>query len=340
MQDVNSSNRMVLSVIVPCFNCAPVILRCLESIDYADAEIIVVDDGSTDDSARIVLEYSNNHPNVRLIQKANGGVSSARNLGIEAASGKYLMFIDADDFVLPHGIERAVDIIESTGAEVVKFLYYTVLEGAEQHVFEEDLQPVLTEIIKGRFEALKRNDVPDYLIWDGIYRRDVIIDNEIRFHTDLHLHEDDVFMGELYCHVNTVALTNLRVYCYVVASSHSSTHNQSKGRQQMLIESGYLAIEHRGNYVKEYCPEAMPMERLKYMRWVCGPKTAIKAGDSLKEYREVLGRFKELGCWPLDYNWMHVARMDWSWKIRMKNRIKTFMCNHPGLSYVFLKMRK
>jgi len=330
---------MILSVIIPCYNCAPVIKRCLDSIDYPDAESIVVDDGSSDDSAKVVGDYAKNHTGVRLLQKANGGVSSARNMGIDAATGKYVMFVDADDFVLPHSIEKAVGMIEQSGADVLKYSYHTVAEGRTQYFGEEDARPVSTEIIKGRYEALKRNDVPDYLVWDGIYRRDLITDNHIRFHTDLHLHEDDVFMGELYCHVDAVAITNLRVYCYVESSSQSSTHNQNRDRQRQLIESGYLAIEHRGGYVEQHCPEAMPLERLKYMRWVCQPKTAIAAGYSLQEYKTVLSRFKALGCWPMDYNWMHAARMDWSWKIRMKNRTKTFLCNHPGLAYTFFNLR-
>lgn len=327
-----------ISVIIPVYNCASVILRCLDSIDYKDAELIVVDDGSSDNSAKIIAKYSDLHPNVRLIKKENGGVSSARNVGIEAATGKYIMFVDADDYVLPHGIEKVVDIIERCGADVVKFSYHTVVEGVAQQI-SEDIRPVSTEHIKGRYEALKRNDVPDYLVWDGIYRRDIIADNNIRFHTDLHLHEDDVFMGELYCYAETVAITNLRVYCYVESSSQSSTHNQNRDRQRVLIESSYLAMEHRGECVERHCPEAMPLERLKYMRWVCQPKTAMAAGYSLKEYKSILSRYKALGCWPVDYNWMHAARMDWSWKIRMKNRVKTFMCNHPGLSYAFLKIK-
>jgi hypothetical protein len=91
--------------------------------------------------------------------------------------------------------------------------------------------------------------------------------------------------------------------------------------------------------VDHYCPEAMSLERLKYMRWVCGPKTAIEAGYSLKEYKDLLGRFKKLGCWPIDYNWMRVARLDWSWKVRMKNRAKTFLCNHPDLAYLLLRRK-
>ena len=121
-----------------------------------------------------------------------------------------------------------------------------------------------------------------------------------------------------------------------MSSAKSSTHYQSREHRR-LIESGYLAVGYRMSYVERHCPDAIPLERLKYMRWVCGPKTAIEAGYSLKEYKVVLGKFKAMGCWPLNYNWMHAARLDWSWKIRMKNRTKTFLCNHPGLAYWLLK---
>lgn len=327
----------LLSVIIPCFNCAPVIARCLESIDYPDAEIIVVDDGSTDGSAHVVEGYLSMHPNVRLIKKENGGASSARNVGIEAASGKYIMFVDADDYLVSGGIVRMIDLAEFEDADIVKYKIECV--GNDSNMDKRSVRdyPFSHVIISSRGAALLRYDISDYHVVDAVFRRAVIIENDIRFHTDLLIREDDVFMGMFYCHAQKVVSTDLPLYRYVESSNYSSTHNQSIEKQRRLIESSYLAMEHRGKYVEQHCAEAMPLERLKYMRWVCQPKTAIAAEYSLKEYKLILSRYKALGCWPVDYNWMHVARMDWSWKIRMKNRVKTFMCNHPGLSYAFLK---
>ena len=153
------------------------------------------------------------------------------------------------------------------------------------------------------------------------------------------LHEDDVFMGELYCHAKTVVVTDLPLYRYVEASKQSSTHNQNKIKLRKLIESSYLAIKYRGNYIESRFPEVMSLERLKYMRWVCGPQSAIEAGYSLKEYKEILRKFKKLGCWPIDYKWMHAARLDYSRKVRMKNRLRAFLCNHPGLAYALYGLK-
>ena len=120
MQDSNV-NSPLLSVIIPMYNCAPVILRCLDSIDYPGCEIIVVNDGSQDNGAEVVEQYAANHLHVHLINKPNGGVSSARNLGIQEAIGKYISFIDADDYIVSGGLERIVNLAEEHNADVVKF---------------------------------------------------------------------------------------------------------------------------------------------------------------------------------------------------------------------------
>lgn len=328
-------NSTLLSVIIPVYNCAPVITRCIDSIDYPAAEIIVVDDGSTDNSADVVRRYIENHPNVRLIQKENGGVSSARNVGIEEASGKYIMFVDADDYLASDGIDKILKIAEENDADVVKYKIEFLSNNSKQDIPSLSDWFISYEIICGKGQSLLRNDISDYHVFDACFRRDLIINCHVRFHTDLSLHEDDVFMGELLCCCGKVISTDLPLYHYIRASNYSSTHNQSIEKQRKLIDSGYLAIGYRSSSVEQYCPEALPLERLKYMRWVCTPKKAKMAKYSLREYKKILGKFKNYNCWPLDYRWFRIARLDWSWKVRLKNVVKTFLCNHPNLGYIF-----
>lgn len=332
MQDT-SLNSPLLSVIVPMYNCAPVIVRCLDSIDYQDCEIIVVNDGSKDNGAEIVEKYAATHPNVRLINKFNGGVSSARNLGIQEAVGKYISFIDADDYIVSGGLERIVTLAEEHNADVVKFKNKNVIDTSEQDKSSVSETPISIEITTGD-GVLKRHDISDYIVWDGIYRRTIIVENNVLFKTDLCLREDDTFMGMLYCHANIVIATDLPLYRYVSASNYSSTHNQPIEKQRKLIISGLKAAQHRGHYVQEHKPEVMQLERLKYMRWVCTVRNAISAQLTLKEYRALLNDFRKENVYPLDYAWIKTAGWDYAIKPYMKRVLQTFMINNPWLVWL------
>ena len=111
-----------LSVIVPAYNARETLKRCLDSIlgqSFRDLELIVVDDGSTDETPRICDEYAAADERVRVLHQPNGGVSRARNAGIDAARGERLAFVDADDHLLPEAYETMLRALEATGAETV-----------------------------------------------------------------------------------------------------------------------------------------------------------------------------------------------------------------------------
>jgi len=233
-----SKNSHLLSVIIPMYNCGAIITRCLDSIDYSDAEIIVVDDGSQDNGAAIVTQYAESHSNVRLIHKENGGVSSARNVGIKVAGGKYIIFIDADDYLVRDGLFRMIEMAEQYNADVVKYRIVGVHDGDPYDTSSLRDYPIETKIISGKAAALNRCDLSDYHVVDAVFKRSVIIDNGIRLDEDLHLHEDDAFMGKFYCVASQVVSTNLPLYRYTRSSPFSSTHRQSQERNRVLIESG------------------------------------------------------------------------------------------------------
>ena len=319
------------------YNCGEVIIRCLDSIDYPNSEIIVVDDGSKDNGVIVVAEYCKTHPNVRLIQKVNGGVSSARNVGIKAANGNYIIFVDADDYLNKDGLGRIVEIAEKTNADIVKYCFLNKNGG---EVCLSDF-PIKSETIDGRGASLKRYDIPDYHIWDGLFRMSTISDNNLLYDEDLHFREDDVFMGKFYCCTNRVVITNLPLYRYIAASPYSSIHNQSPDRNRVFIQSGLLAIQHRSEYIKQHLPnEDFPYEKLKYMRWVCTAHQAVEADYSYAEYLQILASFRALNVWPVSYRWIKVAGWDYNWKVYLKKVIHTFMLNHPCLSYPIAKYRK
>ena len=119
-------NRPLLSVIVPVYNAENDLRRCLDSLlhqTYAPLEIVLIDDGSTDSSAAICAEYARVHAQIRFFHKENGGVSSARNLGLAKAEGALIGFCDADDWVDADYYERMARRLEESGAEMVFFGY-------------------------------------------------------------------------------------------------------------------------------------------------------------------------------------------------------------------------
>lgn len=113
-----------ISIIIPAYNSAAFIGETLENIinqNFDDLEVIVVNDGSADNTADVVRSYAEKHPFIRLIEKENGGVSSARNLGIEQATGKYICFQDADDLYAPGSLKALWDRAEATQADLLIF---------------------------------------------------------------------------------------------------------------------------------------------------------------------------------------------------------------------------
>lgn len=328
----------ILSVIIPMYNCAPVIVRCLDSIDYLDCEIIVVNDGSQDNGAKIVEQYAATHSYVRLINKPNGGASSARNLGIKEAKGKYIVFVDADDYLAQGGLERMVTLAEEYQADIVKYKIHSLHHNAPCVYNSVADFKMNVEIISGKAQALNRYDISDYHVVDALFRTGTIHDNGLHFYTDLHLREDDVFMGAFYSVASQVVITDLPLYNYYTSSYFSSTHNQSIDRQRILIKSGLLAIRYRKAFIAARCPkQTFPYERLKYMRWVCTIRNAISAQLSLQEYIAILNEFRKEGVYPLDYAWIKVAGWDYALKPYLKRVIQTFMINHPRLFYSIAK---
>lgn len=142
----------LVSVIVPVYNQKEYIHKCLESIinqTYNNLEIILVDDGSNDGSEKICFDYQNKNSNITLIQKINGGLSSARNIGIEAANGKYITFVDSDDYLSINFIKEAVAVLEKNKADIVIFKMLFVGEKFNKEYIERreeyDLYQILPE---------------------------------------------------------------------------------------------------------------------------------------------------------------------------------------------------
>ncbi len=183
----------LLSFVVPVYNVAPYLPRCLESlaqVDAANAEVILVDDGSTDDCPAILAEWSRAHPNAVTLRQPNGGLSAARNTGLARARGRYLAFVDSDDYFEPGYYERLAALCEAEALEVAF--------GNGSYHFEgrrEDL-PIYTDavppgVLRGAdlLRLRLRNRSLLHMVWMHLYRRVWLEAQALRFVPGL-IHED------------------------------------------------------------------------------------------------------------------------------------------------------
>lgn len=196
--------KVKYSVIIPIYNSEKTLRACVDSIinqNYSDFELILVNDGSVDSSVEICYEYARNNRNIVVVDKDNGGVSSARNAGIEIASGEYLLFVDSDDEVLP-GYFSSLD--EAKDCDFLVFGY-------------DDVK------VDGFFTKLPKyfNDGATYMTTsrDGgpcnkRYRRDIIIRNKICFPEDISIGEDFVFCVNYSLFCKDISFLNSPLYKY------------------------------------------------------------------------------------------------------------------------------
>ena len=216
-----------ISVIVPVCNVEQYLPRCIDSIlaqTFKNFELLLVDDGSQDSSGRICDEYATKDNRIRVFHKENGGVSSARNLGLDNARGEWLAFIDADDWISPDFL----DITDSNNAEVIE-KGYTVYNEKGQITKK---YPVSSKYFKSQEDYFhlyvnKRNNA----LWNKIIRRDVT--TGCLFDTYVEMGEDFLFYLSFIGRVKKYSYSRKGTYCYFMRST-SATRNFDRNIQSRI----------------------------------------------------------------------------------------------------------
>lgn len=220
MPDVcNKQNdtNIVLSIIIPVYNAEKYLEECLNSIlsqnINRDYEIICVDDGSTDSSPEIISKYADQYSCIKVVKKENGGVSSARNLGIEKAVGKWIWFIDADDYIIGDCCNFLLDQAEKTETEVVVFASKKVSK-YEKHKLEPEKIDI--SVAKGRTKVLDLAPKNSYANGPCFYffKMDKIIESNLFFDLTMKYAEDTKFVFEYKFGCGSAVLVDAEIYCY------------------------------------------------------------------------------------------------------------------------------
>ena len=219
-----------VSIIVPVYNGENSLPRCVESImnqDYKDLEIILVDDGSKDNSYEVMKEYAAKDERIIAIHKENGGVSSTRNLAIEKASGEYIQFIDVDDWLPFDSTKLMVRAIEDDGSDLVVGDFYRVIDDKSSRKGSFKKSGVVT---LGEFADRMLLTPADFyygVIWNKLYRKKMLDEYKIRFDESIRMSEDAVFNLQYLVHVKLISIVKSPVYYYVKTEGSLVSQNIS-----------------------------------------------------------------------------------------------------------------
>ena len=213
-----------ISIIIPIYNAEKFIARCIESLlqqTLTEIEIICINDGSTDNSLNILESYKKNDSRIKIINKENDGVSAARNKGIIESTSKYIMFVDADDYVLPKMCQKLYEYAEKSDTDIVQCQHINLVYGQIKLLSDKPVSKkahFLYDNIKQDFQ------INDYIFcWDKLYKRDFIIKNKIEFPIGQKFAEDFIFVINAY--IMNPKILIIKDYLYIHNINAFSTCN-------------------------------------------------------------------------------------------------------------------
>lgn len=244
------------SVIVPVYNAETTLARCVDSLlsqDYAHAQIILVNDGSIDRSGELCRAYAKEYDRVIFAEKENGGVSSARNAGLDLAEGEYITFVDSDDFVCPGYFAELDKILTDHPVDFV-LSSYAITDG--DTVKTHSRQPYASQNKKDCFkilgEAIYKKEINSP--WGKAYRADIIQEKEIRFPEGLSIGEDRIFNIAYALSCESLYMSEKVLYTVSVENENSLSRKvrNDLAQQFQLYDDALKQVLERTELEKEY----------------------------------------------------------------------------------------
>ena len=243
----------LVSVIIAVYNVENYLTRCIDSIrnqTYKNLEIILIDDGSTDQSALLCDCFSIIDSRIFVIHKENGGLSSARNAGLEMATGEYIYFLDSDDYIEPQLLEKTISVMEKTESEWCGF--GAIRENIHnqklyQISFKEGIFQMKTEEEKlSFFLSLFLNYLVGWEVCFHIYRRDIIKKNRLQFVDERMIYAEDLLFSFCYLlHIEKIIILSDSLYHYIERDNSLMWNNKKSDhfpQIQNLLEVMYQMI--------------------------------------------------------------------------------------------------
>lgn len=217
-----------ISIIIPVYNVEKYIDECLKSVleqTYKNLEIILVDDGSKDNSAKICDDYAKRDNRVKVFHKENGGLSSARNVGMRAVTGDFFIFLDSDDYWIKLDfVEEMIKLVMNNNTDLIIFGYTRNEESVSDHVRDKETEKTISNLDKTEcFEWLIKNDKLQSSAWNKMVNTRFLKNYNINFQEGIYS-EDIDWTARLLIYVNKIFYFDDYIYFYR-SNDQSITHN-------------------------------------------------------------------------------------------------------------------
>ena len=248
---IDICEEKLLSIIIPAYNADQYLDKCLEScinqdIEDGKYEIIIINDGSTDETGAIADRWAAEHRNIKVIHQQNKGLSEARNAGVEIASGKYIMFVDSDDLIAENCLNALAERCMSDNPDMIRFCAANMTGSGSVRRFSYNEEGILSgkDLLKRDFQVCAPF---------SLYRKDFLESFSLKFHPGIY-HEDNEFTPRAYWWAERVASVNDLIY-YVRQTPESITRTPNPKRGEDLLQIiGMLAVFAEHEMTPEYRP--------------------------------------------------------------------------------------
>lgn len=227
----------LISVIIPVYNTKEFLHKCIDSVlgqTLTDLEILLIDDGSTDGGGEVCDNYACKDKRIHVIHIPNQGVSHARNIGIETAKGKYISFIDSDDWIETDMLEALYQLIQKNHADLSTCGYIIKNENEkilykinEENIYTLDKWNAIYSLFHDKYYKYKGN------LWDKLYNKEIIERNKLKFNEQIYYNEDRLFIFQYLSFCQQASFTTIPYYHYIMRDSSAMNSYQRTYNKRM-----------------------------------------------------------------------------------------------------------
>lgn len=286
----------LISVIVPVYKVEKYLHRCIDSIlaqTYENIEVLLIDDGSPDQSGAICDDYQAKDSRVRVFHKENGGVSSSRNSGLREAKGDYIGFVDADDYISPEMYQSLLNLIEQNKADIA-------ICGYQKEIDKDKFEPYWKDKVQ---ISLDRNEMISNLltnhyytcaVWSMLFRKSFI--SNIAFDERIKHNEDLLYIYEAMKLAGKAMYISEPYYYYCTTDGSATTSGFSDAMMDVVYVSEYILED-----IKNRIPELYSLERREFVRnnIICATSAAQNGYSNKKHIKRIQKNIRKMMPWFL-----------------------------------------